>query len=86
MESPSVVQSLLVLVGIPVAIMVVVGLLALSGTLIRRGRGATGQMSEPLWLGQTTGSKEIATEAAHRSLTQGGQPIETTTGGASVRW
>lgn len=85
-EAPSVVSNLLVLVGIPVAIAVVIGLLVLSGALIRRSQGSSVALREPLWLGQTTGSKAFASESAHGALTRGGHPIETTTGGASVRW
>ncbi|WP_432558316.1 hypothetical protein [Granulicoccus sp. GXG6511] len=85
-EAPSVVQNLLLLVGIPVAIAVVVGILTLSATLTRRGRGGNVQVAEPLWLGQIAGSREFATGSAHGELTRGGHPIETTTGGASVRW
>ncbi|MDO5499686.1 MAG: hypothetical protein Q4F67_08405 [Propionibacteriaceae bacterium] len=85
-EAPTVVQELLVLVGIPFAIMAIVGLLAFSGTLIRRGRGSDVRVSEPLWLGQTSTDKQVATSTARRALTEGGQAQETTTGGASVRW
>lgn len=85
-EAPSVTQALLVLVAIPLAIMAVVGLLVLSGTLVRRGRGDTVQPKEPLWLGQSTSAKHVAAEPARGELTEGGRTIETPTGGASVRW
>lgn len=85
-DQPSVVQELIVLFGIPLAIGAVITLIVLSGTLIRHSRGGHVQLEEPLWLGQTSGDKEFATQTARGALTRGGHPLETSTGGASVRW
>lgn len=76
-EAPSVTHLLLIIVGIPLAIGAVIALLVFSRELIRRGQGNAIQLREPLWLGQTAGVKE---------LTTGARELDTTTGGASVRW
>lgn len=91
-EAPSVVQALLVIVAIPVAIGVVITLLVWAGNLARRGRGQSTEVSEPLWVGQTRSSGEVA-GAERTAVTAGGSHVrddadETpeTGGGASVRW
>lgn len=101
-EAPSIVQELLVLVLIPVAIMAVVGIIALAGSLARRGRGQTIEVKEPLWLGQTSSANRVGADRPRASLAAGGgataigsgaqggtttgDQTDTTTGGTSVRW
>lgn len=91
-EAPSVVQALLVIVGIPVAIGVVITLLVWARKLARRGRAQSTEVSEPLWVGQTGSSAEVS-GGERAAVTAGGWQVrddadETpeTGGGASVRW
>lgn len=86
-EQPSVVQSLLVIVALPVAIGVLVGVIALAGALSRRGRGDSVRLDEPLWLGRTNTARHAAVEGSSRAaLTTGTDVTDSMIGGASVRW
>lgn len=82
-DTPTPVQSLFVIIGIPVLISVIIGVLVFAGHLARRGRGAQVRPQEPLWVGGQ--SEELATAGSRREITGDGGEAEET-GGASVRW
>lgn len=65
----------MVLVIIPVALALIVGLVALGGALARRGRTGSTRQTEPVWLGSTASKRALTADSAAE-----------TTGGASVRW
>lgn len=85
-EAPTVVQTLVVLIGIPLIITAVVLTLTLAGSLARRGRGVAIEVGEPLWLGQTASPRAVRADTGRAALTTGPDETDTTTGGASVRW
>lgn len=85
-EPPSVVELLVLIVGIPFAIAAVVLVLVLAGTLSRRGRGVAVGVGEPLWLGRTASPEAVSGHTQGAALTAGPDETDTTTGGASVRW
>lgn len=85
-EAPSAVDTLVVLLGIPLAIGAVVLILALAGSLTRRGRGVAVEVGEPLWLGHTASPRAVTADTGRAALTAGPDETDTTTGGASVRW
>lgn len=82
-DTPTPVQSLFVIIGVPLLISLVIGLLVFAGYLARRGRGGQMRVEEPLWVGGQ--SEELETAGAARELTTDGGEAEET-GGASVRW
>lgn len=73
--TPSLVDFLVLLVGIPVAAGVIIGLAALGSSLARKGEGGKVRRKDPVWLGTTAPAKAIESDSA-----------ATETGGASVRW
>lgn len=82
-ETPSVTQTLLVVIGIPVLVAALIAVLVFARQLARQGRGEQVQLREPLWLGEQ--APALAPARAARELTAGsGNDAET--GGASVRW
>lgn len=87
---PSVAHWLLVVIGIPIGVAVVVGLLAGAAALAKRGRGGS-DLAEPVWYGQTAGAvaapgsqAELTADPASRRMAEAEGIGET--GGASVRW
>ncbi|GAB3623995.1 hypothetical protein GCM10027418_20790 [Mariniluteicoccus endophyticus] len=71
----SIVDFLIILVAIPVAAGVLIGIAALGGSLARKGEGGKVRRKDPVWLGTTAPTKAIEADSA-----------ATETGGASVRW
>lgn len=70
-----IVDFLVVLIVIPVVICAVIGLLAMGGSLARRGKTASVRHKDPVWIGTTASSKAITADAGQNE-----------TGGSSVRW
>lgn len=70
-----VVDFLVVLIVIPVVICGVIGLLAMGGSLARRGKSGTVRHKDPVWIGRTASAKAITADAGTHE-----------TGGSSVRW
>ena len=83
-ETPTPVQSLIVLVGIPLLVGVVITILVFANHLARRGRGEQMRMDEPLWVGGGGEPAAVAPARAAREITEGDDAEAT--GGASVRW
>lgn len=76
-ESPSVAFWLLLLIGIPLAVGVVVTLIGMGPTLVRRARGEKISGTESQWLGEGV---------APKAVTAGDNEEKGTSGGASERW
>lgn len=75
-ENPPVMQSLGLLIGIPVVVIAVIVLLAKASSLATASRKSPVAMEETLWLGAgATGPKALEGARAKREV-----------GGASVRW
>lgn len=75
-QDPTFLQTLGLLVAIPVGIALVIALLAFGPSLARANKGGMVQAKDPLWLG--------AGPAQSKELAQGTEKKEQ--GGASVQW
>lgn len=91
-DTPSVAQSLLVVIGIPVLVSVLIAVLVLARTLARQGRGEQLHVREPLWVGDSAPeltavrARELTTGSENPGSHNPGSDKDSTTGGASVRW
>lgn len=95
-QTPSAVQVLGLLIGVPAVIFIIISLIAKSKELIRAGRGEDRPaVGEPLWLGAApadrsaiTSGEEPASVEGRRAVTSSATTSEPATklGGASVRW
>ncbi|MBA3527875.1 MAG: hypothetical protein H0T91_00890 [Propionibacteriaceae bacterium] len=91
-ENPTALQTLGLLVGLPVAVMVVVALLVKASSLTGGNRDARGQYTDPVWLGargakrELTGADEQSDRPAIESDSAVNPPTRGDRGGASARW
>lgn len=81
-EMPTVAQSLLVIVGIPVLVGLVITVLVFAGQLARRGRGEQTTISEQLWVGEQAA---VESGQSAKELPSGSES-DSSTGGSGVRW
>lgn len=93
-EPPSALEALGLLIGLPLGILLVIGLLGKAGQLIRAGRGeTTEEPGDPIWLGARpvdrtdpdAGDAAVASQQGRRAVTSS-QSEEQSVGGVSVRW
>jgi hypothetical protein len=83
-KDPTVLQTLGLLVGAPLAVALVVFAIAKIGTTVQRSRGDAPPAAESVWVGGREAGGEI--EAAPELHGVGAEDDETTPGGAGARW
>jgi hypothetical protein len=81
---PTVLQTLGLLVGIPLLVAIVVFGIAKIGTTVQAGRGEAPPVADSVWVGGRQAGGEI--EAAPELHGLGAEDDETTPGGAGARW
>ena len=86
-QSPTVLQSLGLLVGVPVLVFVVVIAIAKIGTSIHASRGTGLPPVETMWVGGKEGPVDIEQNPHETRELESGQPeAADQTGGAGARW
>lgn len=95
-QDPTVLQSLGLLIGLPLVVIVIVALVAKVGTLAQAGRGGATPVTDPVWLGgrdQTvmeggtaTGPDRAAIEGSPSAPEGSAADGAAGVGGASARW
>jgi hypothetical protein len=83
-KDPTVLQTLGLLVGAPLAVALVVFAIAKIGTTVQGNRGDAPPAAESVWVGGREAGGEI--EAAPELHGVGAEDDETTPGGAGARW
>jgi hypothetical protein len=96
-KDPTPLQSLGLLFGIPLAVMIVVSVLIKARSLMAASRGSNAKYTQPTWVGAKEGVHEILGDdnAAGQAALQAGPSVTSRahgdqaaddTGGASARW
>jgi hypothetical protein len=83
-QEPTVLQTLGLLVGIPLLVAIVVFGIAKIGTTVQAGRGEAAPVADSVWVGGRQAGGEI--EAAPELHGVGAEDDEKTPGGAGARW
>src|ERR671915_2148839 len=83
-QEPTVLQSLGLLVGIPLLVAIVVFAIAKIGTTVQAGRGEPPPVADSVWVGGRQAGGEI--EAAPEMHGFGANDTEKSPGGAGARW
>jgi hypothetical protein len=83
-QEPTVLQTLALLVGIPVVVIVIVFAIAKIGTSVQASRGDSAPVADSVWVGGRQAGGEI--EAAPEMHGVGAEDDDKTPGGAGARW
>ena len=81
---PSILQTLALLVGIPLLVAVIVFVIAKIGTSVQASRGDAAPAADSVWVGGRQAGGEI--EAAPEMHGAGAEDDESSPGGAGARW